>query len=147
MGSNSETQGYNFYPMLLFCRKFSNSIIPAQELAILTVSHNVTTAGNRVTLSSHAELMSQDARSAVAHTGWSTIGSWLGTARLIPKQTLLDQKQDRVNHALTPSSISTAKANTWLMTTCVPSGNITSTTNNTQKKLKKPMKSGPTQLT
>ena len=85
MGSNSETQGYNFYPMLLFCRKFSNSVIPAQELAILTVSHNVTTAGNRVTLSSHTELMSQDARSAVAHTGWSTIGSWLGTARLIPK--------------------------------------------------------------
>ena len=26
MDSNSETQGYNFYPMLLFHRKFSNSV-------------------------------------------------------------------------------------------------------------------------
>jgi len=26
VGSNSETQGYNFYPMLLFHRKFSNGI-------------------------------------------------------------------------------------------------------------------------
>ena len=26
MGSNSEIQGYNVYPMLHFCRKFSSSI-------------------------------------------------------------------------------------------------------------------------
>jgi len=26
VGSNSETQGYNFYPMLLFCRKYSNGV-------------------------------------------------------------------------------------------------------------------------
>ena len=26
MGSNSEIQGYNLYPMLHFCRKFSSSI-------------------------------------------------------------------------------------------------------------------------
>ena len=26
MGSNSKIQGYNFYPMLLFYRKFSNSV-------------------------------------------------------------------------------------------------------------------------
>jgi len=26
VGSNSEIQGYNFYPMLHFCRKFSNGI-------------------------------------------------------------------------------------------------------------------------
>ena len=26
MGSNSEIQGYNLYPMLHFCRKFSSSV-------------------------------------------------------------------------------------------------------------------------
>jgi len=27
VGSNSEIQGYNFYPMLYFCRKFSSGVI------------------------------------------------------------------------------------------------------------------------
>ena len=35
MGSNSETQGYNFYPMLLFRRKFSNGITPIPQSKIL----------------------------------------------------------------------------------------------------------------
>jgi len=52
-----------------------------------------------------------------------------------------------VNYALTPSSASIAKVNTWLTTTHAPSGSIASTANGTQKKLKKPIKSGITQLT
>jgi len=51
-----------------------------------------------------------------------------------------------VNHALTISNASTAKANTWQMTTNAPFGSIDSIANGTQRKHKKPEKPGPTQL-
>jgi len=35
MGSNSEIQRYNMYPMLHFCRKFSSSIITSKERLVV----------------------------------------------------------------------------------------------------------------
>jgi len=43
--------------------------------------------------------------------------------------------------------MSTAKANTWQMITSASFGNTDSIANGTQRKLKKPGKPGPTQLT
>jgi len=49
-----------------------------------------------------------------------------------------------VNHALTTSNASTAKVNTWQMTTSAPSGNTGLIVNGTQRKHKKPGKPGLT---
>jgi len=55
-------------------------------------------------------------------------------------------KLPRTYYALTPSNASIAKANTWLMTTSVPSGEIDSIETGTQKRHKKPRKPGPIQF-
>jgi len=41
VGSNSETQGYNFYPMLLFHRKFSNGVTAPSHHCGLTMFGNL----------------------------------------------------------------------------------------------------------
>jgi len=50
-----------------------------------------------------------------------------------------------VLHALTPSSVSIAKTNIWLMTTNALFGNIDSIASGIQRKLRKPGKPRPTQ--
>jgi len=57
-----------------------------------------------------------------------------------------DSKLPRAYLALTPSNASIAKANTWPMTTSVPSGEIDSTETGTQKRHRKPGKPGPIQV-
>ena len=39
MGFNSEIQGYNFYPMLYFCRKFSSSVTADEGLIECSKAH------------------------------------------------------------------------------------------------------------
>jgi len=42
VGSNSEIQGYNLYPMLHFHRKFSSGIILDNDLLLMLVSTSLT---------------------------------------------------------------------------------------------------------
>ena len=69
-----------------------------------------------------------------------------GATKRTPNSTPHDSKHLRVYYVLTPLNASTAKANTWLMTTSVPSGEIDSTKTSTQRKHKKPVKSEPIQF-
>jgi len=83
----------------------------------------------------HVTLKALNARNVVGHTKWKTTDLWLGVARLIPSPTLLGRLLQWVLHALTPSSVSTARVSTLLTTLSVPSGTTTLTSSGTLTRL------------
>ena len=83
----------------------------------------------------HVTLKALSARNTVNSTKWKTTDLWLGVARPISSPTLLERSLQMVLHALTHSSVQTARVSILLITSSIPSGTTALTGNDTLTRL------------
>jgi len=96
---------------------------------------NAKTAGNRVILQMCAEFRGPNTSNVIGPTKPSITASLCGVVKLMTRLTLPAWKPRRANHALTPSNVQTARANTKQTPPIVRSRNIGSTKNGMQKNM------------
>ena len=125
----------------------SASILQLLEmLTWIRVYPNARTAGSGVMWHSLAEYKDLSVSNATVLTNQKTIVNLGGVARQMKKQTLLDSKQRKENHAHTCSSVQTVGETTKLTQISVRSGGIDSIENGSRKNTPRSMKTGSSQF-